>query len=302
MTDSEIISIFNTIPSNSNLYLIVKLSNSSGIFATNGKLAFMAENRDSKNSESIETEYLSLQTNVHIHSVENDASFNDGFYNIILFKNDSKDCNFSSFVQLCKIYSNNISELNFKDFFYSLISLFQLPTEQFFKNALGLYGELKFMQYMWQQHKIDISLDWHKSGSYSTFDFSGSNNFEVKSVLSSELSVTIKHAQIFNEHKCILVVVNCEKYDSGETIMNVIEWLENQDHAFNSLSYNINLQKELKRISFSQATSLRFFTTKITMFDTVSINPFDYLPDKISGVSYKYDLTDELPLEEYSYI
>lgn len=302
MTDSEIVDIFNTIPLDDNLYLIAKLANSSGIFATNGKLAYMAENLDEKRTESIETEYLSLQTNIHIHAVENDSSFNDGFYNIIIFKSDFKDCNFSSFVHLCEIYSDNICELKFKDFFYSLISLFQLPTEQAFKNALGLYGELKFMQYMWQQHKIDISNDWHKSGSYSTFDFSGNYNYEVKSVLSSELSVTIKHSQVFNKQKCILVVVNCENYNSGETIMDVIEWLKTQKHAFNGLNYNINLQKELKRISHPQATTLKFFATKITLYDTNSINPFDNLPDKISALSYKYDLSDESFVEEYIYI
>lgn len=302
MTDSEIITIFNSIPCDDKLYMITKLSDVSGFFATNGKLAYIANNIDNISCESIETEYLLLQTGIHIYAVQNDASFCNGCYNIIIFKNDFTDCNFSAFIQLCKVYSDNITELKFKEFFYSLISLFQLPTEQTFKNALGLFGELKFMQYMWQHHKIDISPDWHKSGSNSIFDFSGNRNYEVKSVLSEELSVKIKHLQIFGGHKCILVVLNCKKYDDGETIMDVIEWLSKQKYAFNSLNYNINLQKELKRTSLSQASSLRFFATQITLFDSNVINPFDSLPDKISQVSYIYDLSDELPLETYLFI
>lgn len=302
MTNQEIIDALTSSPCDDKLYLICKLSEISGLFATNAKLAYLTKNIDNLTSESIETEYLSFQTNVYIHSVEHAPSFESDSYNLIVFKKDVHNNDIFSFIELCKTHSQNASELAFKNFFYSLISLFQLPTEQTFKNALGLYGELKFMQYMLQQHSKDISKDWHKSGSSSLFDFTGSPNYEVKSVLSEEMEVNIKHSQIFNEHGCVLVVVNCEKYDEGESISDVIQWLEDNATGFSTLNANINLQKELKRIAPSQKSDLRFFAMKITMFDSNAINPFESLPDKISRLSYVYDLSDKSYLEEFNYI
>lgn len=302
MTNREITDVLTSSPCDDKLYLICKLSKISGLFATNAKLAYLIKNADKLSSESIETEYLSFQTNVYIHSIESAPSFENDSYNLIVFKKDVHNSNIFSFIELCKTHSQNARELVFKDFFYSLISIFQLPTEQSFKNALGLYGELKFMQYMLQQHSRDISADWHKSGSNSLFDFTGSTNYEVKSVLSEELEVNIKHSQIFNSHGCVLVVVNCEKYDDGESIYDVIQWLEKNAEGFSTLNVNINLQKELKRIAPSQKSDLRFSALKITLFDSNVINPFEILPDKVSNLSYLYDLSDKSYIEEFYYI
>lgn len=302
MTKHEVIDALTSSPSDNKLYLICKLSDISGFFATNAKLAYLVKNIDNLPLESIETEYLSFQTNVYIHSIESAPSFSNDSYNLIVFKKDVGNSDIFSFIELCKTHSQNASELFFKDFFYSLISLFQLQTEQSFKNALGLYGELKFMQYMLQQHSKDISIDWHKSGSNSLFDFTGSTNYEVKSVLSEELEVNIKHSQIFNSHGCVLVVINCERYDDGESISDIIQWLEENAVGFSTLNVNINLQKELKRISPSQKSDLRFSTLKITLFDSNVINPFEILPDKISNLSYLYDLSDKSYIEEFDYI
>lgn len=302
MTNHEIIDAITSSPCDDKLYLICKLSQISGFFATNAKLAYLIKNTDNLSLESIETEYLSFQTNVYIHSIESAPSFENDSYNLIVFKKDARNSDIFSFIELCKTHAQNSSELDFKDFFYSLISLFQLPSEQSFKNALGLFGELKFMQYMLQQHSMDISTDWHKSGSNSLFDFTGSTNYEVKSVLSEELEVNIKHSQIFNSYGCILVVVNCEKYDEGESISDIIQWLEENATGFSTLNVKINLQKELKRIATSQKTDVRFSALKITLFDSNIINPFEVMPDKISNLSYLYDLSDKSYIEEFNYI
>ena len=299
MTIEGIISTFKCLPTNSNLYLIFALSDRTGLFADNGHIAYLVQNKEALPFECIETEYLSLKTNVHIHAVEHAQTFKDDYYNIIVFKGSIDDANLEGFLKLCIVYSNNVNELSFKSFFYSLISLFQLPAEQQFKNALGLYGELKFMQYIWATFKKDISACWHKSGGLSKYDFTlGGINFEVKGHLSNELIVKIKHAQIFNEHICYLAVVRCEKCDDGETIQDLITNLANIPNTFKNLNYNINLQKELRRISIVDAETLRFKVLNIDVFDAAVINPFEELPGSVSHLTYDLDLSDKTMISE----
>lgn len=286
-------------PCDGKLYLISKLSDLSGFFAENHKLAYIVRNFDHLPSESIETEYLSLKTNISIRSIENAPSFPAGLYNIIIFKREMSDINAPYFVKLCMIHSDNVLELNFKEFFYSLISLFQLPVEQSFKNAIGLYGELKFMQYMWKYNGKDLSSDWHRDGSNSLFDFAGKTNYEVKTVLSEGLLVRIKHSQIFNSHNCVLVVINCEKYDNGETIFDVVDWLAKQGGGFCSLDFNIKIQKEVKRISISESEVLHLSAMKGIMFDSQILNPFNKIPDEISDLTYIYDLSEKEYLDKF---
>lgn len=294
MTIDEIVSTFKQVPADSSLYLILALSDCAGVFADNGRLAYLVQNGEGLAFECIETEYLSLKTNVHIHAVKNAQTFKDDYYNLIVFKGSIEDTNLETFLKLCTLHSNNLNELRFKDFFYSLISLFQLPAEQQFKNALGLYGELKFMQYIWGKVGKDISTYWHKSGSMSKYDFTlGDIHFEVKSSLSNELIVSIKHAQIFCEHTCYLVVVRCERCDNGETIQDLVNTFASTPDAFNNLNFGINLQKELCRLSPIDVTTLQFSVIGIDIFDTVELNPFPDLPSRVSKISYLLDVSDK---------
>lgn len=299
MTIEEIVSAFKRLPTDASLYLILALSDCTGVFSDNGHVAFLVQNKEDLSFECIETEYLSLKTNVHIHAVQNAQTFKDDYYNVIVFKGNVDDVNLEAFLKLCIVYSNNLNELRFKEFFYSLISLFQLPAEQQFKNALGLFGELKFMQYIWSTFKKDLSPHWHKSGSLSKYDFTLSGiNFEVKSSLSDEMVVAIKHAQIFNEHVCYLVVVRCEKCDDGETIHDLIIRLADIPKAFKNLNYSVNLQKELKRISAVDADTLRYNVIGIDVFDAEEVNPFEELPCNITHLTYELDLVDKPTVSE----
>lgn len=287
------------VPNDNCLYLLERLSSISGFFACNGKLLYLVEDVELLLYESVETEYLSLQTHVHLHSAENDNSFSDGFYNMIIFKGEDNNPNAVSFINICSIHSRNLAELRFKDFFYSLISLFQLPSEQQFKNALGFYGELKFMQYIMEHTGEDISPYWHKSGSYSKYDFSRSNvNYEVKTILSSELSVIIKHSQLFNDNNNYLVVASCEKNDAGETIKELMSVLTQNDDYFNNINFYVNIAKELKRISEVDASTTRFFMIGIYIFEAAKINLLNNIPEELSNLSYIYDLTGKDALTE----
>lgn len=292
MISNRILTNFTTMPINTCLYLVFANSNKSGFFANNGKLIYLVSDTENFQFECIETEYLSLKTHVQIHSVENDATFENGYYNLIEFEGVPDSTEISSFINLCLIHSKNLNELNFRDFFYSLINLFQLPKEQSFKNAVGLYGELKFMQFVKDTCDADISKFWHKLGSYSQYDFSnGNDNLEVKSVLSAEQIIKIKHRQIFNDHHSFLIIMNCEKYENGETIDELIKTLTNYNNAFNSFNYSINLATELRRISHADITKIKFNLTQISIYDSNIINPFSEIPAGIIDISYTYDLS-----------
>ena len=290
MLPSDIINICRQLPNDGDFYLVSAITSSAGFFCCNNQLLYLASELEHLQYESIETEYLSLQMNVFIQPFENNASFDDGYYNIISFKGDIYGTDICSFIELCHCFSISNSGMTFKSFFYSLISLFKLKNEQKLKNAIGLYGELKFLQYSFLNHNVDISSCWHKSGSTSKFDFSGKNNFEVKCTTSSEQQITIKHSQIFGGESCILVVVCCEKTDEGETISELIKQIHAQINSTNNISFCITLMKELSRISAGDADNIEFSLKSIQLFDATQINPFEELPDGVSNLNYSLDL------------
>lgn len=299
MDIAEIKQQLESIVDTSSIYLIEALSDNAGFFANGGKLLYLATDKFVYPYEGIETDYLKLQTHVRINAVKNNQTFKDGYYNIIIYKGSLMDLNWESFIKLCSIHAHNADELNFKDFFYSLITLFQLPGEQAFKNAVGLYGELKFMQYAKRRINSDISHSWHRGGSYSQYDFSnGELSIEIKTTLSDNLNVTIKHSQIFGEHPCILVTINCEQYENGETIEEVISSMYQDSTAYNGINFSINLAKELKRVSPKDVKEIRFGIKQIDFFKAADINPFPSVPDVVSKLIYKLDISELIPLSE----
>ena len=284
-------------PCDGALYLIRDLTKQSGFFASDGKLLYIVISINENKSENIDTEYLSLKLRVNIHAVQNNPSFMDGYYDVIELRDSSDTHNMESFIKLCLSHSQNINELNFRDFFYSLISLFQLPQDQLFKNVLGLYGELKLIEYVWNEYEKDISNCWHKSGSFSKYDFAFRTfAFEVKTVLSESLIVPIKHGQLFNSEQTFLCAINCENSDIGETLSQLIERLIDNFQICNGFNFDLNLEKELKRISKIDLTTTRFNFLSINIFKATDINPFQSIPDEISKLTYNYDLIGKKPL------
>lgn len=299
MDASTLIDLMNSINDEKSIYLLKPLSSTEGFFTNAKKLLYVARDNYMYPYEEIETDYLRLQTHMRINSVKNDQSFLDDYYNIIIYEGNCVDTNLDSFIQLCSIHATHAQELNFKEFFYSLIALFQLPTEQGFANTLGLYGELKVMQYVKNQYDKDISNLWHQKGSYSQFDFSnGKKSMEVKTTLLENTDVMIKHQQVFGGHPCYIIVVACEQYENGETIEEVIDSMHRDKLAFKNMNFNINLAKELKRISIKEARELRLKFHHILFFDAAQINPFPFIPENVSKLVYRLDTSELLELSE----
>ena len=294
MEINKIVNLIHTIDDLDGLYLLCPLTTDAGFFSNDGKLLFVARDMDLHPTTGVETDYLQLQTHIRVSAVKNNQTFKDDFYNIILFKGPiNDDGNASSFVNLCEIYSKNLGELDFKEFFYSLIDLFQLPSEQSYKNAVGLYGELKLMQHVQAQYSIDMSTVWHKSGSFSRYDFSGTDScIEVKTTSSEDSCVSIKHKQIFDGKPCYLAVICCDVYDGGETIAELINLMMKKTDSFQNFNFSLNIAKELKKVSPRDIQELKFSTNSIQFYDAREINPFSDLPDNISELKYRLDVSD----------
>lgn len=301
MDGLEIVKSLDSIKDNDKdtIYLIESITEKTGFFSNDGKLIFMVKDEAGLTSEGIETEYLELQTHIRISAVKNYQTFEDGYYNLITFIADSSNDNIFDFINLCEIYAENEEELSFRDFFYTLISIFQLPSEKMYLNAIGLYGELKFMELCAKEMDLDISPYWHRNGELSKYDFSNGDTFiEIKSTSNGSEIATIKHKQIFEVSDGYLVLVSTYRDDTGETIDELIESMHKEEKYFKNLNFSSTLIKELKRISESDCQTVRFVVNEIKMFNTKDINPFDDVPVEIRDLQYKYDLSDCIEIEK----
>lgn len=298
MDVNQMIDAIRSVDDEQTLFMIESVTSTEGFFTTEKKLLFVAKDAEGYLTEGIETDYLKLQTHVHISAVENDHTFENDDYNIIIFKGELKGDNIEAFVHLCEIYAYNSCELGFKEFFYSLIQIFQLPSEQSYINAVGLYGELKILQYAYKTHGVDISRCWHIKGSKSKYDFSnGEECIEVKTTSSEDCKISIKHSQIFEDEKCCLAVVICDQTDNGETLEELVRFFR-ESEGFNGIEFAINLEKEKSRISKSDFLKQRFRLQNIMFYRTENVNPFDDLPDNVFSLEYKMDLSEEEYLQE----
>ena len=171
------------------------------------------------------------------------------------------------------------------------MNLFQFPREQRFINLVGLFGELSFLKYVSQVMNKDFSNRWHKTGSTDKYDITlDSCNLEIKTTMSVDELVTIKHSQLFNMDRNFLVAVLVEESNGGKTLNQLIAEMQSHTEHFKSFSFALNLEKEKKRVSPIDAENKRFSFKSVTMYDASVINPFEEWPENISSVEYKLDL------------
>ena len=299
MDGLKIVKALDNIKDKDTLYLIEPITEKTGFFSQDGKLIFIVKDEAGLRPEGIDTEYLKLQTHIKLSSVKNFQTFEDGYYNLIVFNAETSNENIFDFINLCEIYARNEEELSFRDFFYTLISIFQLPSEKMYLNAIGLYGELKFMEYCAKEIDLDISTYWHRNGELSKYDFSNGDNFiEIKSTSNGSEIATIKHKQIFEVSDGYLVLVSTYTDDTGETIDELIESMHKEEKYFKNINFNATLTKELKRVSEVDCQTMRFVVNEIKMFNTKDIDPFDNIPVGITELNYKYDLSECIEIEK----
>ena len=284
------------IPKDNTLYLLEKLPCETGLFASNGNVLYLVPNTEECASFSIKTEYLRVETNIYVTAFNPSvSSFENGYYNYVELQLPALidlEANLSAFLHLCIAHATYTRGEEFMSFFDSLVSLFQLPREQQFKNLVGLIGELFLIEYAYLNFKVDLSLYWHTDGPASRLDFVCPNaNFEVKTTTIDSLSFTIKHNQFFvNSEKNYLVAVVIEENNSGRTLEELITSLLVKPDICNSLSFSINIEKEKRRVSPTEINSRRFVLKTIGLYYANDINPFQQVPDCVNDLSYQINL------------
>lgn len=296
---AEINQLFEKIrntPQDNTLYLLEKLPCETGLFALNGNVLYLVLNSEHCASMNITTELLHLESNIFVSAFNSSVpSFKNGYYNSVeLQLSDSEDClnNLSAFVNLCLAHANYKKGQEFLSFFDSLVSLFQLPKEQHYKNLIGMMGELILIEFTYQHYNEDLSSYWHTEGSSSRLDFvCPYANLEVKTTASDSLSFEIKHNQLFTDSdKNHLIAVVIEENNSGRTLEELITTLLESPDYCNGLKFAINIEKEKRRISPTELRSRHFILKKIYAYHAKDINPFENIPDYVEGLSYKLDL------------
>lgn len=285
-----------SIPKDNTLYLLEKFSSKTGIFVSNGNILYLVLNEEHCSSMSIETDLLCLETNIFISAFSSTAqSFKNGYYNSVeldLSDANESEANLSAFINLCLAHTSYMQGQDFIKFFDSLVSLFQLPREQHYKNLIGLAGEILLIEYVYNNFGLDLSTYWHTDGSSSKLDFvCPFANLEIKTTASDSLSFTIKHDQLFtNANNNYLLAVVVEENNAGRTLEKVIAALLESSDYCNSLKFAINIEKEKRRISLTDLHNKHFILKKIYAYHAVEINPFDNIPDSVESLSYKLNL------------
>ena len=273
-------------------YLAYSININSGIFVHNKKPYYVSKNFQKLQSEKIVTDLLSLQTNRYISNIDENCSLKPDYYNLIEFKDDINSENFDSFINLCFMHANIAEQKPLNMFFNSLINLFQIPREQQFKNIVGLYGELSFILYIYQQYDIDLTNFWHHSGTNDSYDFKLKNvYFEIKSTIKNEPIIKLKHQQIFNNFsdKIFLGIVQLQENNTGRSLSDLVEEIEKIKPINLLYDFKLNLEKEKRKISSSDYKNKKMNVTNINVYKAIDIPSIENVPNNISDVEYNYN-------------
>ena len=257
----------------------------SGLFYHNSKVMFAEKVNGSVKTSKIETVSLTLVTNLFISPVKDNSVYASGYYNVIYFNGDKSSDVFESFKKLCFVYSEEISS-NFEDFFYSLITIFQLPKATTFTDTIGLFGELCLIKEVWEKYSIDVSKYWHIDGSNSKYDFQTDLlNIEVKSTSVETNTFHIKHSQIFNKNNNYLVLVKLKK--GGNTLKELFEYFNTESPFSTNYNFQINLHGYSVNIT-EQQSNMKYEISSMYIYESKKLETIANIPPEINNISYEY--------------
>lgn len=280
--------------SSEKVYLLEVFNENSGLFFHNGKVLFAEKVIGSGKASKIETVSLTLVTNLFISPVKDNSIYASGYYNVIYFNGDKTSEVFESFKKLCFVYSEDISS-TFEDFFYSLITIFQLLKATTFTDTIGLFGELCLIKEVWEKHSIDLSKYWHIDGSNSKYDFqTGLHNIEVKSTSVETNTFHIKHSQIFNRNNNFLVLVKLNK--GGKTLKELFEYFNSESPFSTNYNFQINLHSYSVNIT-EQQNNLKYEISNMYIYESEKLETIANIPQEINNISYEYTFDFNIALK-----
>lgn len=272
------------------IYLIFKITDDAGIFAYDNKVIYMVKNVQNIPYKSLDTINLSLRCNLKISSVEDYASFSEGYYNIIMFNSDVNSEEFSVFVSLCDIYSKNTPTIKFDEFFFQLTRLFQMPREESYTNLIGFFGEIWFIYETFNKYEISIADFWHVNGSNDIYDFSflGKFNCEIKTTVKDDNTFKIKHKQLFNNDDNYVLVYNIQENPTGFSIKNIIDLLNKSKIFSDNINFQIKLEEEKKKCNIKHLETSAFSVVKSYLYFNKELETLNNIPSCINNINYNY--------------
>lgn len=276
------------------LFMIESINDSSG-FLLGGEKIYFINVSNSSDSESIITNHLSLRTRISINTIENYPTFAPGYYDILAYNNVNDVLYLESFVELCKMYIVSLSKMSFRDFFYSLLKLFEPIKDSSFSNLVGLFGELSIIKKAYTDYDVILMDDWHNTyGSTDKYDFSLKNfNIEVKTTTKDSMIFNIKHKQIFNEKHNYVVVINVEPDNSGESLHDLYVFFKNTKPFSDNIEFAIKLETEKAKVSQQDFKLKRLSIDNYSVFDNKEMKTIDKIPEWISHIEYLYDFVSQ---------
>ncbi|MCL2770758.1 MAG: PD-(D/E)XK motif protein [Firmicutes bacterium] len=268
------------------LYLVEKINNKAGFFLLNDQIVFVEENFNNEKKDLTETTHLTLRTSVEITAVENAPSFKEGLYNFIVFKNQVDSEEFESFVNLCVLYVKD-NTIGFSKFFFSIYNLFQKKEEKY-KNLVGFWGELKFLL-LADKLGADLSQNWHRLTN-DKYDFVVRKfPFDIKTTITKDGFVKIKHSQIFNADNVYLVVCEAEISNAGETLMDLVSQIKTNKTFIRNVPFLLALEKEMTKVYKEDAEKEKFSLLGFKIFFTKDMPTIQNIPNNVIDVEYRYN-------------
>ena len=274
------------------LYLLQKVSNEYGFFYQDGVVYFAKKSIPGLSGCSVSTAYLDMCYAVPIVCESANASFETGDYDMLAYKDNLESPEFDVFYNVCVTYANDDGDLNFFDFFNALIELFK-KAEGGDSNLIGVFGELSLIKYMFDQYEVDISNNWHLTGTNSKFDFSFPKfNLEVKTTTNNELTFLLKHSQIFNNQKNYIAVVSLLETGSDKSLDDLVRYFANTEPFKNNVKFQIAVENEYLKAKTAKAKKRSFAVDSILIFDCAKMETIGFVPGCISDVQYRYNFSD----------
>lgn len=275
-------------------YLLYFINSISGFFINKNRIFYAIKNFQNIKTENIKTDLLVLQTNRLIITTDNNNSLESGYYNLIEFKDDINSENFDSFISLCIMHSSIAEDKPINSFFNSLINLFQVQREQHYKNLIGLFGELYFINYIYNTYNINIVNYWHQKESNDKLDFKLKNLFiEVKTTLKIEPIIKIKHHQIFNYNsdKLYLVINQIQENYSGKTIFELAKEINSFCNNATKYYFALKIEEEKRKINSFDYKNKKFYLNNLSIYKASDLKTITDIPSYISDIEYYYDFT-----------
>jgi len=277
-------------PRDGRFYLLEEITDRAGFFVVNGLPVYGIVALEHKQAVPVRTALLELNTGIDLLPIRQDKETAAQTFDLVRMTAIPDQREADAFFALCRDHAKGDSGLTLREFFFAASKLFRQKSAQERRKAIGLFGELTMMD-IGSKHGVDLSSSWQKVGTESKYDFSLDEfNIEVKTTTRREMIAPIKHAQLFNEDRNILCFCQIEKSPIGITLDELSQRLKDGNVCFTTLESRLALARELLSIEEGELET-PYKLCNINFYECKDINPFLEVSDRVTTLTYEYDLT-----------